>query len=307
MPGGAPSAMSAFSCGQRPALGTICGENVKRGLHQRGSYGGFSEPMAIIFLLKGIVIGFSIAAPVGPIGVLCIRRTLSNGWASGLISGLGAATADAIYGSIAGFGLTFISNFLVSQEVMAPPRWRGFPLLPWNKDFSFKGFGADGHCQENRFAGGLCVHVSPDPDKSFDHYFFCRGFCRIGAGNLSRRLPVCRFPCFRRFLWIGLVVVFAERRHWALPCEIFIGRITVGKQILRRNDCFLRFDRSREPSLRSTVSKSPPSSLPENPLSLPSTSSGQTVFPIMAKHQTMNGIRVCYFLQPRPLCIENSP
>ena len=72
--------------------------------------------MAISFLLKGIVIGFSIAAPVGPIGVLCIRRTLSNGWASGLISGLGAVTADAIYGSIAGFGLTLISNFLVSQE-----------------------------------------------------------------------------------------------------------------------------------------------------------------------------------------------
>jgi threonine/homoserine/homoserine lactone efflux protein len=80
------------------------------------SYGGFPESMAFFFLLKGIVIGFSIAAPVGPIGVLCIRRTLSNGWASGLISGLGAATADAIYGGIAGFGLTFISNFLVSQE-----------------------------------------------------------------------------------------------------------------------------------------------------------------------------------------------
>jgi len=72
----------------------------------------------MIFLLKGIVIGFSIAAPVGPIGILCIRRTLSNGRLSGLISGLGAATADAIYGSIAGFGLTFISNFLVSQEVL---------------------------------------------------------------------------------------------------------------------------------------------------------------------------------------------
>jgi threonine/homoserine/homoserine lactone efflux protein len=73
--------------------------------------------MGIIFLLKGIIIGFSIAAPVGPIGVLCIRRTLSGGWASGLLSGLGAATADAIYGSIAGFGLTFVSKFLVSQQM----------------------------------------------------------------------------------------------------------------------------------------------------------------------------------------------
>src|SRR4030067_706528 len=69
------------------------------------------------FLLRGLIIGFSIAAPVGPIGVLCIRRTLAKGKSSGLISGLGAATADAIYGSIAGFGLTFISNFLISQHV----------------------------------------------------------------------------------------------------------------------------------------------------------------------------------------------
>ncbi len=68
-------------------------------------------------MLKGLIIGFSIAAPVGPIGVLCIRRTISDGRISGLVSGLGAATADAIYGSIAGFGLAFISNFLVDQQV----------------------------------------------------------------------------------------------------------------------------------------------------------------------------------------------
>jgi threonine/homoserine/homoserine lactone efflux protein len=69
------------------------------------------------FLLKGLFIGFSIAAPVGPIGLLCIRRTLANGRTSGLVSGLGAATADAIYGCIAGFGLTFISTLLISQQV----------------------------------------------------------------------------------------------------------------------------------------------------------------------------------------------
>lgn len=73
--------------------------------------------MDISFLLRGILIGFSIAAPVGPIGVLCIRRTLADGRAAGLVSGLGAATADALYGCIAGFGLTLISNFLVSQQV----------------------------------------------------------------------------------------------------------------------------------------------------------------------------------------------
>jgi threonine/homoserine/homoserine lactone efflux protein len=71
----------------------------------------------ISFLLKGLFIGFSIAAPVGPIGLLCIRRTLAEGRTFGLVSGLGAATADAIYGCIAGFGLTFISTFLISQQV----------------------------------------------------------------------------------------------------------------------------------------------------------------------------------------------
>ncbi|RPJ25803.1 MAG: LysE family translocator [Chloroflexi bacterium] len=66
--------------------------------------------------VRGLVIGFSIAAPVGPVGVLCIRRTLADGRSSGLVSGLGAATADAIYGSVAGFGLTFISGILIDQQ-----------------------------------------------------------------------------------------------------------------------------------------------------------------------------------------------
>jgi len=69
------------------------------------------------FFFRGLIIGFSIAAPVGPVGVLCIRRTLAKGRASGLVSGLGAATADAIYGFVAGFGLTFVSNLLIRQQV----------------------------------------------------------------------------------------------------------------------------------------------------------------------------------------------
>ncbi len=66
--------------------------------------------------LEGIVIGFAIAAPVGPIGVLCIRRTLADGRVSGLVSGLGAATADALYGAVAALGLTFVAEFLMGGE-----------------------------------------------------------------------------------------------------------------------------------------------------------------------------------------------
>jgi threonine/homoserine/homoserine lactone efflux protein len=68
------------------------------------------------FFLRGIIIGFVIAVPVGPVGVLCIHRTLTEGKIHGLISGLGAATADAFYGSVAALGLTFISSFLIEQR-----------------------------------------------------------------------------------------------------------------------------------------------------------------------------------------------
>ena len=66
--------------------------------------------------LSGLLIGFSIAAPVGPIGVLCIKRTLNEGRLVGLATGLGAATADALYGLVAGLGLTSVSSLLVEQQ-----------------------------------------------------------------------------------------------------------------------------------------------------------------------------------------------
>jgi threonine/homoserine/homoserine lactone efflux protein len=66
--------------------------------------------------LTGLILGISIAAPVGPIGILCIRRTLVMGQWVGLVSGLGAATADGLYGCIAGFGLTAIADFLTNQS-----------------------------------------------------------------------------------------------------------------------------------------------------------------------------------------------
>ena len=63
---------------------------------------------------KGALLGFSIAAPVGPIGILCIRRSLGQGFLAGFASGLGAATADALYGAVAGLGLTAVSSLLLA-------------------------------------------------------------------------------------------------------------------------------------------------------------------------------------------------
>jgi arginine exporter protein ArgO len=72
--------------------------------------------MNFIFLLKGLAIGFSLAAPVGPVGVLCIRRTLAYGSKRGLIVGLSAACADMLYGIVAVFGVTLISDFISNQQ-----------------------------------------------------------------------------------------------------------------------------------------------------------------------------------------------
>lgn len=72
--------------------------------------------MILYYFARGAVIGFAIAAPVGPIGLLVIRRTLSDGRALGLLTGLGAATADALYGCVGAFGLTFVSSVLIGYS-----------------------------------------------------------------------------------------------------------------------------------------------------------------------------------------------
>jgi threonine/homoserine/homoserine lactone efflux protein len=85
--------------------------------------------MDLSFLARGLLLGFSIAAPVGPIGILCIRRTLTESRLAGFASGLGAATADALYGCVAAFGLTLVSEFLLrGTSWMA---WGGGAFLLW--------------------------------------------------------------------------------------------------------------------------------------------------------------------------------
>src|SRR5262245_56118517 len=75
----------------------------------------------VILLLKGIGIGFAVAAPVGPIGMLCVRRTLADGQLAGFVSGLGAALADAIYGLVAAIALTYLQ--VLFEEIKEYKDW----------------------------------------------------------------------------------------------------------------------------------------------------------------------------------------
>lgn len=77
--------------------------------------------MPVELLIQGALSGFAIAAPVGPINVLCIRRTLVDGFGLGLASGLGAAVADTLFGAVAAFGVASVMTFLA--------RWEGILCL----------------------------------------------------------------------------------------------------------------------------------------------------------------------------------
>jgi threonine/homoserine/homoserine lactone efflux protein len=72
--------------------------------------------MDISLFFKGFLVGIIISAPIGPVGALCIQRTMSYGRLSGILSGIGAAVGDSIFAVIAVFGLTFISGFLDEKE-----------------------------------------------------------------------------------------------------------------------------------------------------------------------------------------------
>jgi threonine/homoserine/homoserine lactone efflux protein len=85
--------------------------------------------MLLGFLLKGVLVGLVIAVPTGPVGVLCIRRTIFHGRLAGFVSGLGAATADAIFGIIAAFGLSVISDLLLDYQQWLRIGGAGFLLF----------------------------------------------------------------------------------------------------------------------------------------------------------------------------------
>lgn len=72
--------------------------------------------MELEFLIKGLIVGFLASIPLGPVGILCIQRTINKGVFSGIISGMGSATVDALFAFVAAFGLTYIINFIEEQQ-----------------------------------------------------------------------------------------------------------------------------------------------------------------------------------------------
>jgi threonine/homoserine/homoserine lactone efflux protein len=165
--------------------------------------------MDISFLVQGIIIGFSIAAPVGPIGVLCMRRTLAEGTLFGFVSGLGAAAADAVYGSVAGLGLTFVSTALIAQE--SGMRLLGGLFLCWLgvRTFLSKPHAGDtavsGHSLTGAFASTFVLTLmNPMTILSFTAIFAGMGAGKTGGDASSAGLLVLGVFIGSALWWLTL-------------------------------------------------------------------------------------------------------
>ena len=197
----------------------------------------------IPLFLKSALIGLSIAAPVGPIGLLCIQRTLDHGPRVGLATGLGAAVADAMYGAIGAFGVTAVITLLTDARTalalggalfllwLAWSAWHGAePKQAANAGGGVKGWHA--------FGGTFLLTMSnPATILSFIAVFSSL------AGGMSTASPVCMIAGVFAgsaawwFVLVGMVTRLRERlqpRHlrWIRRCSAVLLAAFAGYQLL---------------------------------------------------------------------------
>jgi threonine/homoserine/homoserine lactone efflux protein len=174
----------------------------------------------MMFFLKGLIVGLSIAAPVGPIGILCIRRTLANGRAAGFLSGLGAATADAMYGAAAGFGLTVVASVLVGGQQWLRLVGGLFLLYLGIRTWRTAGQGGAGSITSDITPGLLGAYAStlaltltnPMTILSFAAIFAGLGVA-AGARYASAAALVAGVFCGSALWWFTLSTVVGALRH----------------------------------------------------------------------------------------------
>jgi threonine/homoserine/homoserine lactone efflux protein len=139
----------------------------------------------IHYFIKGLIIGLSISVPVGPIGILCIRRTLAQGRMVGFLSGLGAATADGLYGAIAGFGLTFLVDFLIGKQIWIRMIGGGLLCILGVKTFLSKpaegGASVEGNSLRNAYLSTFFLTLT----NPMTILFFAAVFAGLGVGSVG--------------------------------------------------------------------------------------------------------------------------
>jgi threonine/homoserine/homoserine lactone efflux protein len=179
---------------------------------------------------RGLITGLIIAAPVGPVNVFCVRQTLTKGWRSGLLSGLGAAAVDTLYGTVAAFSITVIIRILVYQQFRIR-LFGGMLLLIIGIAYLFKrpmlndapGYSADVH---SGFVPAFLLNLmNPTAVLSF-----LAVLAALGLGSPMRGwstlLVICGIFCGSMGWWIVLIAVVNRlRSRFTLQLAIYMNRV----------------------------------------------------------------------------------
>ena len=174
------------------------------------------------YFLKGMIIGFSIAAPVGPIGVLIIKRTLAEGRLAGFVTGMGAAVADSFYGAVAGFGLTAISAFLMERSVWMKIIGGSFLIYLGVRSFLSKPASKEANVQSkglfSHFISTLFLTVTnPSTIISFIAIFAGFGVGSAGTNYVSSSAMVAGVFTGSALWWLILSTGIGSLRSYITP------------------------------------------------------------------------------------------
>ena len=205
--------------------------------------------------VKGLIVGFCLAAPVGPIAAICVQRTISKRFLSGLLSGLGAAAADAVYGTVAAFGATIISEFLITEHDWLQ-RVGGVILLVLGARLLLM------HPVERKKNGATNRGLAGDFMSTFvltltnpmTFVAFAAIFATMGIGAVRGR-PMLTIELVggvfagSAFWWIILCAgAFALRRHFDFRRLVFVNRAT-GVFVIAVGLVYLFVNMGKEPTI----------------------------------------------------------
>lgn len=190
--------------------------------------------MDINLLFKGFGVGLVVAIPIGPVGLLCTQRILTSGRMHGLVSGLGAATADVIYSSIVAFGLTIVSDFLVEQRMWFRLFAGTFLCLLGARAFLTKhaktGSLTDKLCHFNNYSSTLLLTMS-NPMSILVFAGVFAGFGIVGSGSAwGNAVPLVAGVFLGSMFWWVLLSVSVGVFHKKVGDKtlIFIARVFGG-------------------------------------------------------------------------------
>ena len=205
--------------------------------------------------VKGLIVGFCLAAPVGPIAAICVQRTISKRFLSGLLSGLGAAAADAVYGAIAAFGATIISEFLITEHDWLQ-RVGGVILLVLGARLLLmhpverKKNGAQNRGLAGDFMSTFVLTLTnPMTFVAFAAIFATMGIGAVHGRPMLTAELVAGVFAGSAFWWVVLCAgAFALRRHFDFKRLVIVNRAT-GVFVIAVGLVYLFVNMGKEPTL----------------------------------------------------------